>query len=402
MRVAVVGAGLAGLAAADALASAGHEPIVLEARDRVGGRVHSRELDNGAVVEMGAEFILPGCTAVLEATERFGLGLWDKGMRYGRRDPRGVEIAPGGMESAVAAIAAALGSGESMEGVSVADLLGRLEIDDGAREAILARAEVSAAASADLVPAGELALLARVSDLPAPGIAGGNQRLAEAFADAVGHEAIRLGDPVRAISERPDHPCVVVATDGGEVEADRCIVAVPASVIDLIEFEPGLPPDVADALGSISYGHAAKLFIPFGSDPAGVPASATLAVRDRYWAWTATGNGPGVQPVVNAFAGSSAALAGLGVEAGPAAWAEKLVALRGDLDLAGEDALLSTWDDDPWVGAAYSVATPAHAQEVLTAAHGRLTFAGEHLGGEMGALMEGAIRSGRRAAGTLS
>jgi monoamine oxidase len=77
VRVAVVGAGLAGLAAADALATAGIEPVVLEARDRVGGRVHSRELDNGAVVEMGAEFILPGCTAVLETAERFGLGLWD-------------------------------------------------------------------------------------------------------------------------------------------------------------------------------------------------------------------------------------------------------------------------------------------------------------------------------------
>ena len=77
MRVAVVGAGLAGLAAADALVTAGVEPVVLEARDRVGGRVHSRELGNGAVVEMGAEFILPGCTAVLETAERFG---WSVGV----------------------------------------------------------------------------------------------------------------------------------------------------------------------------------------------------------------------------------------------------------------------------------------------------------------------------------
>ena len=38
---------------------------------------------------MGAEFILPGNTAIRELVDRFGLGLWDKGMRYGRRDPRG-------------------------------------------------------------------------------------------------------------------------------------------------------------------------------------------------------------------------------------------------------------------------------------------------------------------------
>ena len=54
MRVAVVGAGFAGLAAADVLAAAGVDVVVLEARDRVGGRVWSQELGNGATVEMGA------------------------------------------------------------------------------------------------------------------------------------------------------------------------------------------------------------------------------------------------------------------------------------------------------------------------------------------------------------
>ena len=62
---------------------------MLEARDRVGGRVWSRRLGNGAVVEMGAEYILPGNTAIRELAERLGLGLWDKGMRYGSREPRG-------------------------------------------------------------------------------------------------------------------------------------------------------------------------------------------------------------------------------------------------------------------------------------------------------------------------
>src|SRR3954466_8327140 len=89
MKAVVVGAGLAGLVAADELARGGAEVVVLEARSRVGGRVWSQTLPNGAVVEMGAEYVLPGNTAVLEPVDRFGLGLWDKGMRYGRRDPRG-------------------------------------------------------------------------------------------------------------------------------------------------------------------------------------------------------------------------------------------------------------------------------------------------------------------------
>ena len=102
MMVIVVGAGLAGLSAADELRSAGHDPVVLEARDRVGGRVWSRELPNGAVVEMGAEFILPGSSVTRELVGRLGLGLWDKGMRYGRRevrDPSRPE--PGALETAI-------------------------------------------------------------------------------------------------------------------------------------------------------------------------------------------------------------------------------------------------------------------------------------------------------------
>jgi monoamine oxidase len=111
LKALVVGAGLAGLVAADELQGAGHEVVVLEARDRVGGRVWSRRLDNGAVVEMGAEFILPGNTAIRELVERFGLGLWEKGMRYGNREPRGVGVTPDELAQAVDAVGRALAQG---------------------------------------------------------------------------------------------------------------------------------------------------------------------------------------------------------------------------------------------------------------------------------------------------
>ena len=78
MRTVVIGAGFAGLAAADELRRAGVEVVVLEARDRVGGRVWSRQLSGGAVVEMGAEFVLPQYTVLREMVERSG---WDCGRR---------------------------------------------------------------------------------------------------------------------------------------------------------------------------------------------------------------------------------------------------------------------------------------------------------------------------------
>ena len=83
-RVVVVGAGLAGLAAADALRAGGIEVTVLEARDRVGGRVWSVPFA-GSVAERGAEFILPQNTAVESLAARFHLPLVRKGTPYGRR-----------------------------------------------------------------------------------------------------------------------------------------------------------------------------------------------------------------------------------------------------------------------------------------------------------------------------
>ena len=392
MRAIVIGAGLAGLAAADALLAAGLDPVVLEARDRVGGRVHSSRLPGGAVIELGAEFILPGCTEVVAAAERFGLGLWDKGMRYGDREARGVEAGPVELERAALLIDGALAAGAVG---SAAELLDGLLMEPGVREAVRARCEVSAAADAAAVPAAELGGLARIGTEASPSIAGGNGRLAEALAAGLA-DRVRLGEPVREL--RWGAKGVSAVTDAGAHEGDVCVVAVPTTVLGRVAFDPPLPAGHAAAIGSIAYGHAAKLFVPLHVP---VSPSATLAVPERYWAWTATGEGDRPQAVVSAFAGSVAALERLGVAAGPEAWIESLSALRPDLDLNPAGVTLSTWDDDPWVGAAYSLNPPAAAVELLAQPVGPLAFAGEHLGGKHGALMEGALRSGIGAAARL-
>jgi monoamine oxidase len=114
--VVVVGAGFAGLMAAHELARAGADVRVLEARARVGGRVFSREIEGGAVIEMGAEFILPGNTLIRKVASELGLGLWDKGVRYGRREPRGgPPVSRAALEAAVAAPAREFGGGPAAE-----------------------------------------------------------------------------------------------------------------------------------------------------------------------------------------------------------------------------------------------------------------------------------------------
>ena len=89
-RIAVIGAGLAGLAAATELARAGQHPTVFEARDRVGGRVWSERLRAGGrdvVVERGAEFVLDGYTSLRAHLDELGLALVDTGMSYYVREP---------------------------------------------------------------------------------------------------------------------------------------------------------------------------------------------------------------------------------------------------------------------------------------------------------------------------
>jgi monoamine oxidase len=103
-------------------------------------------------------------------------------------------------------------------------------------------------------------------------------------------------------------------------------------------------------------------------------------------------------PVVSCFAGSGDALQELDLRSGPGRWIEALRELRPDLALIPDDAVLSTWDDDPWARGAYSISSSADAAAALAEPVGPLRFAGEHTAGPFAALMEGAVRSGRRAA----
>ena len=88
-KIAVIGAGFAGLAAATQLLRAGYDVTVFEARQRPGGRVWSETLQTATgdtVIERGAEFILDGYEAMRTLSEAYGLQWADTGMSYYVRD----------------------------------------------------------------------------------------------------------------------------------------------------------------------------------------------------------------------------------------------------------------------------------------------------------------------------
>ena len=133
-----------------------------------------------------------------------------------------------------------------------------------------------------------------------------------------------------------------------------------------------------------------------------------LGEVQRFWAaivaaGPADGTGQ-VQPVLHAFAGTERGLAALAVSDGPATWADQAAALRPELDPDPAGAVLTTWNDDPWAGQSYSADTVTAATagpSALAAPAGRIYFAGEHTAGHWAGLMEGALRSGQRAAGEV-
>ncbi len=376
----VIGAGFAGLAAADALLAAGVEVTVLEALDRVGGRVHSHAFDDGSVVELGAEFVLPGYEVLTATAARLGLSLYEKGTLYGERDPvGGVATTTSQVREAAAALCAASGR-------SISDALLRLVPAPGPREAIEARVAVSTAYDPDDQPAAVLADgAAGFGAFPSHGVAGGNELVARSLARGLG-DRVRLGEPVHQVAWGGDGVRI------GELRADTCVIALPAPRALAIAFDPPLPGWKGDALAAVRYGDAAKLFLRLA---AAASPSQTLAVPERFWTWTQLAPDGGPLPIVASFAGTASALERLGVAEGAALWVEAVRRLRPDLAFADAEPLLSTWPDGAY--SARTLSSPLD-DEALARPVGPLFFAGEHTAGEWHALMEGALRSGLRAA----
>ena len=190
MRVVIAGGGFAGLMAADRIARSGHEVVVLESRDRVGGRVWSAELvpgDPRTVIERGAEFVLDGYDVMRMVLSDLGLDLADTAMSYYEREPRGADASVSVTEVAACAQVVAEAAAEASPRTSLAELTSGWHGSRAALAAFLSRVETTNGMAADRLSAASVAGIA--SDLawrPSWRVAGGNQRLASGLAARLG------------------------------------------------------------------------------------------------------------------------------------------------------------------------------------------------------------------------
>ncbi len=394
----MVGAGLAGLSAARKLADLGVGVRVLEARERVGGRVWSITLSNGAIVELGAEWIMSDDTAVKETAERFGIDLVDTGASYGRREPWGLgatslDAQDGFVESANAALARL--TADEVSAMSVGSFLASVDGDEAARAIVMKR--LAGTCANDLR---EVALASFGGERPfsAHGerylrAGRGNQSLALELAASLAD--VRTGHPVDAIEH--DDASVTVSVGAHAERADAVVVAVPAPIASRLVFTPSLPEDLASGLAGLRMGVASKFAVATKERPA---ARSRQATDRSMWCWTANGADGAARKCVASFAGSPAAHDSLGLNRGELTpWLEAVRTMNPDLTLIDEPVLY-TWHDDPYTLGAYSSWDPASwsQREVFARPAGRVAFAGEHTAADRHGTMEGALRSGRRAA----
>lgn len=392
MRVAVVGAGLSGLACAWMLHQTGHDVLVLEARDRVGGRTWSATLPNGVVVERGGEWIEAGQHTIRRVCAVLGLPLAPHGVRFHRRRVGGVVPTLAQLEETLTRVAAEIPPGDC----SLAEAFERALGDGYAGDPAYLRIATSTAG--DPARASARLHVARAEAARVDGavrVVGGNQRICRAMAEALG-DRVRLATPAVAVSVTGSGAAVTTA-DGEEVAADRVVVAVPLAMLEEIVWEPGFPDPWRAGLRGVLTGTACKLSVPVAATAA---PDGVQHPRRAWWAWNSLdpAGDTGVA-AVSSFAGGDDARNALAVGAGPHTWTRAVADLRPDLEVRAADALVTDWHEDPWSRGGYSyVAAGRHpgTEETLSRPVGPLLLTGEYTAGAASGTMEGALASGFR------
>jgi monoamine oxidase len=446
--VVVVGAGLAGLAAAAEVVRQGRSVVVLEARDRVGGRTLNHELPGGGVVEIGGQWAGPTQDRLLALAEELGVATYEtyntgdnvyfRGgslSRYASTGPLGP--IPPDLTGAVEAFKAiqqlnqmastvpreapwtAARAGEwdsqTFETWKLANVLtpgGRLLLDLGIQAVWAAEPrDVSllhvlfyvACAGNETTPGTFDRLIGTAGGAQESRFVGGSQRISQLMAKRLGRRVV-LGSPVRRLVQSGGR--VRAESDRVTVSAKAAIVAVPPAVTAFIDYQPALPGGRAQLLQRFPMGSVVKCMAvydePFWRKDGltGQATSDTGPCRITFDNTPPEGR-PGV--MLGFIEGQEAReWTGRPVAERRAAVLRSFASYFGERALRPKAYFDKSWAEERWTRGCYVGFTPPGVLlgygEEIRRPFGRIHWAGAEAATIWNGYMDGALRSGEQAA----
>ena len=437
----IVGAGLAGLTAASALREAGRDVLVVEARDRVGGRTLNHDLGGGAVVEVGGQWIGPGQDRIAKLAADLDVathptydggrkvlylggrrveytgdiprvnpfGLLDVGRlvlsleRLARRVPLD---APWRAPRAAALDAVSFGV---WAGRNAQSRMGRMLVELFTQGVLACEpAEVSLLHVLFYIhSAGGVRRLTDVAGgAQQERFVGGSQVVARRLADRLG-AGVRLGHPVRRIEHAAGR--VTVRADGLDVRARHAVVAIPPVLAGRVDYDPPLPAARDQLTQNAPMGSAIKCLAvydePFWradgySGQANADDGAVRVTFDN----CPPGGSPGI--LLGFLEGAQARRLS---RTDPASRRREVLACFtryfGPRAARPVDYIEQDWTSEPWTRGCYSAhfAPGAWTQfgPALRASIGPLHWAGTETATNWTGYMDGAVQSGQRAAAEI-
>jgi monoamine oxidase len=430
-RVIIIGAGFSGLACAYELRSRGYDVLVLEARNRVGGRILTfHDMVKNKNVEGGGELVGTNHLTWWSYAKKLKLSFreinWDEenaspiiidGKRLSEKEEEEVWKELDKVQEPLNEAAQNVNAerpwetpnAEELDARSMGDWIRTAEVSDLTKKAL--RATIEGDESVSLERQSYLAFLAMVkggglhkfwTDSETHRCAQGNQALAHKLHQALGN-SVRLNSPVVSIVSGNQRVMVTTA-NGHRLTAEDVVLAVPPSVWNKIKITPELPVALKPQMG-VAVKYLSHLKSPVWTADKLTPDAITNG--DITVTWDATQNQPGPGTVLTAFSG------------GPAAErirqrdpAERTNTYKTDLTRIYQsypdnfvDARFMDWPGDPWTMAGYSFGAPRMMKTVgpiLANGIDTIHFAGEHCSHAFPGYMEGALSSGVKTAWKLA
>ena len=416
--VVVIGAGMAGLSAARRLTTNGYRVVVVESRDRPGGRMWT-DYSLGTAVDLGAAWIHGDSSSnpLMKMADRFGIATtateWDQtwlfDAEYGEIEDDKYDPIWSKAESIIERLYELQSYASSKQSVAdaLAPILKRLSEDPivkrGIQWQIASYIELEYATNYD-----QLSLKYWEMDESFSGddviVSGGFQKIVEPLSDGLD---IRYRHVVDKVSY--DKSGVKVFTSQGVIEADRVVVTLPLGVLqqDRVRFEPSLPEEKLDSIGRLGMGvinkialRFSKRFWPNDAHLLGLLSSSTEKLTE-YYPLTPYSGEPVIVGLTRGRHAKSIEMAGK-EEVIQQALSELRSMFGSAVPHKVVDSVVTGWYSDEFSYGSYSHIPPgASFSDYRTLAEpldGKVVFAGEATNARYFGTLHGAYFSGERAA----